>query len=343
MRFWASGMVLVLLSCGGGSAAPPKSGSAGQGGVTPGMGATGGAAGSAGAPGTGGTLGVGGMTGTGGAAGAGGAPGTGGAAGTGGVAGVAGAAGAAGAAGVAGAGQSGGGIGGMNCRPDVLIVQDKSGSMNNDDNDLSCNAGCGANSKWAQVAMAITNTVTATDASVNWGLKYFSDNNACDASGPPSVPIAAMNGAQVAASIAATAPGGNTPTRDAIMTGAAYLQTLTDTNPKFLLLVTDGLPNCPAGCATMSKPSGACTQTDNSTEDAAAEMAVATAVSQGFKTFVVGVGNVASAQNTLNQLALAGGEAQTGAATSYYAVFDEAALETALTTIVGKVSGCPGP
>ncbi len=231
----------------------------------------------------------------------------------------------------------------MNCRPDVLIVQDKSGSMNNDDNDQSCNAGCAANSKWSHVTAAISHVVMSTDATVNWGIKYFSDNNACDASSPPAVSIAAMNGTAVASSLAATSASGNTPTRDAVTTGAAYLQTLTDTNPKFLLLVTDGLPNCPVGCASMARPSATCTQTDNPTEDAAAEAAVASAASQGFNTFVIGVGNVATAQNTLNQLAIAGGEAQTGAATSYYAVFDEAAVEAALTSIVSKVTGCPGP
>jgi len=193
------------------------------------------------------------------------------------------------------------------------------------------------------VATAITNVVTATDGTVNWGLKYFSDNNACAASGPPAVPVAAMAAMDVANSLAATLPVGNTPTRDAITTGAAYLQTLSDTNPKFLLLVTDGLPSCPSGCASMLRPSSACTQTDNPTEDAAAEMAVMTAAGQGFRTFVVGIGNLATAQNTLNQLAIAGGEAQTGAATSYYAATDEAALEAALTSIVGQIAGCPHP
>lgn len=311
----------------GGAAGAAAGATGGAAGATPSGGATGGAAGAT----TGAAGATGGAAGTGASGGAAGGSASGGAAGqeTGGTAGAAGA-------------QASGGVGGTNCRPDVLIVQDKSGSMNNDDNDQACNNGCGANSKWSEVVLAITNVVTATDAKVNWGIKYFSDNNACGASGAPSVPVAAMAAAEVADSLARNAPGGNTPTRDAVTTGAAYLQSLTDGNPKFLLLVTDGLPNCPAGCATMSRPSNACTQTDNPTEDAAAEMAVTTAASQGFNTFVVGVGNVATAQNTLNQLALAGGEAQAAGATSYYAATDEAALEAALTSIVGKIAGCPG-
>jgi hypothetical protein len=225
--------------------------------------------------------------------------------------------------------------------PDVLIIQDKSGSMNNDDNDQGCgNGGCGTNSKWSQLTTALSNVITATDMTVNWGLKYFSDNNACDASKAPVVPVGAMNGAQVVSSIMGTRPGGNTPTRDAVLNGTSYMATVTDSNPKFLLLATDGLPNCPSGCASMSNPSNSCTMTDNPNEDMAAEAAVLMAAAQGFNTFVVGIGNVSSAVNTLNQFAINGGEAQTGAGTSYYAATDPTALEAALNAIVGKVASC---
>ncbi|HLK91235.1 MAG TPA: VWA domain-containing protein [Polyangia bacterium] len=346
--------VIALLGCGGGTAAPDggaggkggSTGAAGQGGSSgaAGQGGSSGAAGQGGAAGSSVTIsGAGGAGGaTGGAAGSSSPSGAGGGAGAGagGVSGVGGSAGSGGGTAGAGGIPGGGGIGGMNCRPDVLIVQDKSGSMSDDDRDLTCSGGCGANSKWAQVTTALTNVLAATDTKVNWGIKYFSDNGVCDASMAPAVPIAATNGSAVAASIAANMPGGNTPTRDAVLYATSYLQTLTDSNPKFLLLATDGLPNCPAGCAPMTKPPAACTTTDNPSEDAAAEAAVAMALSQGIKTFVVGIGNVTSAVNTLNQMAIDGGEAQTGGATSYYAATDESALEAALNSIVGKIAGC---
>ncbi|HVV49503.1 MAG TPA: VWA domain-containing protein [Polyangia bacterium] len=228
--------------------------------------------------------------------------------------------------------------------PDVLIVQDKSASMEDDDSDNGCgNGGCGAKSKWSELTTALSNVITATDTTVNWGLKYFSDNNACDASNAPAVGVAANNGAAVVASIMKTSPGGNTPTRDAITTGATYMMGLTDTNPKFQLLATDGLPNCPSGCATMSRPGNSCTMTDNPNEDMAAEGAVMMAAMQGIPTFVVGIGNVTSAVNTLNQMAINGGHAQTGASTSYYAATDEQALEDALNAIVGVVASCTIP
>ncbi len=336
-------LVMALAGCGSGTGTSSDAG-AGRGGTSGGAGAIGTGGHGTGGDGTAGVAGVAGTNGAAGTAGSGASGTTGGSgtAGAGGTAGTIGAAGNGGAAGNSGAAGHATGIGGMNCKPDVLLVQDRSGSMNNDDADLACNGGCSANSKWAQMTTAVTNVLQSTQGSVNWGVKYFPDNNACDASMPPAVGIAPSNGAAVADSIARTLPGGTTPTRDAITFGTAYLQSLTDTNPKFLLLATDGLPNCPLGCAAMTTANAACTQTDNPTEDLAVEAAVMMAAAQGIKTFVVGIGNVATAQNTLNQLALDGGEAQTGGATSYYAATDEAALEAALTSIVGKIAGCPG-
>jgi hypothetical protein len=243
-----------------------------------------------------------------------------------------------GSAGTQGCGQMNVGI--MPIPPDILIVQDKSGSMNDDDNDNSCKGGCGSNSKWSQVSAALTQVVTATDTTINWGIKFFSDNSACDASGAPAVTVAGGNGSAVSGAIAGTKPGGNTPTRDAISTGAAYLATLTDTNPKYLLLATDGLPNCPVGCASMSMPSMSCTNTPNTSEETAAAQAVSDAAAQGFKTFVIGIGNVSAAVSTLNQFAINGGMPQQNAATSYYAATDPTALENALNAIIGQVASC---
>jgi von Willebrand factor type A domain len=241
---------------------------------------------------------------------------------------------------------SAGGCGQMNVAvmpipPDILIVQDKSGSMGNNDADKSCTGGCGTSAKWAQVSSALTTVVTSTDQSINWGLKFFSDDGSCGASADPVVTVGAGKGSAVSAAIANTSPAGSTPTRDAITTGAAYLATLNDTNPKYLLLATDGLPNCPVGCAGMTGMlPKSCTNTDNPSEDMAAEDAVSAAAAQGFKTFVIGIGTVTAAEATLNQLAVNGGVPQTGAATSYYAATDPTALENALNAIIGQVASC---
>ena len=61
------------------------------------------------------------------------------------------------------------------------------------------------------------------------------------------VQVAPNNAAAVTAAITATTPDGNgTPTGDAINAAVAYLKKLTDTNPKYILLATDGEPSCAA-------------------------------------------------------------------------------------------------
>lgn len=211
--------------------------------------------------------------------------------------------------------------------PDILLIQDRSASMNDDSNDQTCNGGCGVASKWAQVTTAIESVVTATQNSVNWGLFYFSNGTStCGVNTNPSVPVASADAVQVVASLTAATPSGATPTAATINNAVAYMKTLTDTNPKYLLLATDGEPNCLNG-------------NSNNKDVAGATTAIANAKAAGFPVFVVGIGNVSTATATLNGMANAGGEAQAGA-TAYYAVADTASLEAALTKIVGMVSSC---
>ena len=280
--------------------------------------------------------------------------------------GAGGAGGAVGSAGTSGRGTAGtqggdviltgsGGAAGMSCGqmnvgiiplpPDILIIEDRSGSMDNDQNDKGCgNGGCGAMSKWALVTAAI-NQVVSTDTTVNWGLKFFADaDNQCGVNPGVAVGVAAGNSAAIAAAITASTKanggvnnGSYTPTRLAVNAGATYLGTLTDPNQKYLLLATDGLPNCPPGCGGNS-----CTTTPNAAESTAVDQAIMTAQTAGFKTFVVGIATAsdATASAALDAMAVAGGEAQTGAATSYYSVTDTASLVAALNKIVGIVASC---
>jgi hypothetical protein len=229
--------------------------------------------------------------------------------------------------------------------PDILIVQDRSGSMDDDQNDATCQGGCGAKSKWALVTAAINQVVSGTDTTVNWGLKFFADMNAqCGVNPGVAVDVATGSGPAVATAItgSTTATGGvvngsYTPTRAAVAAASAYLSTLTDSNPKYILLATDGLPNCPEGCTGNS-----CTNTPNAAETANVETAITAAQAANFKTFVVGIATAsdAAANTALNGFAMAGGEPQAGAATQYYSVTDSASLVTALNAIVGKVASC---
>ena len=227
--------------------------------------------------------------------------------------------------------------------PDILIVQDRSLSMTDDSNDQPCTGGsaagdgnCGATSKWAQVTAALNQVVGQTQTTVNWGLIFFGDEvKSCVPGTTPDVAItpgassqmiqAAFNGVLFTGST-------GTPTTAVMNSAVQYLQGLTDPNPKYLLLATDGEPNCAGGNV-------------NATDATGAENAVSTANMAGFPTFVVGIATAtdAMATNTLNAMAVNGGEAQTGATTQYYSVTDTAGLETVLAQIVGKTVSCTIP
>jgi hypothetical protein len=227
--------------------------------------------------------------------------------------------------------------------PDVLIVLDRSGSMDNDIADKGCGDGgmatgmCGALSKWGIMTPAIKQVVTATEGMVNWGLKFFADanNTTCNVNNNANVPVAAMNAMAVNNAITGqtNAQGGisngsRTPTRAGVTGAVTYLNGIQDQNPKFILLATDGLPNCPASGNTAN---------DDST---AAIAAVQTAFNAGIPTFVVGIATsgMGTADATLNMMAAAGGYPQMGTP-AYYSVDSQQALIDALNAIIGKVGG----
>jgi len=243
--------------------------------------------------------------------------------------------------------------------PDILIVQDKSLSMNDSSGQNCTGQNC---SKWAQVSAAIDTVVQATDTNVNWGLVFFGTDSMCGVTSTPNVPVGPMNGQKIQTAFSGNQPSSETPTAAAMNAAVTYMKTLTDPNPKFLLLATDGLPNCGNSAAAGASgaagrgggtggaggrgpiggiPPGGGTQDDSP----AAESAVTSAKTAGFPTFVVGIstsGNT-TATNTLNTMAKNGGYPQTGAATQYYSVTDTASLVTALNQILGKTLSCTIP
>jgi hypothetical protein len=173
---------------------------------------------------------------------------------------------------------------------------------------------------------AINQAVTGSQDKVRWGLKFFGNGtaNSCNVtSGAAGTAVApALDTATaVAAAIAGTGPATGTPTTDAEMSAAGYLQALTDPNPKFILLATDGKPTCAGG--------------SNVADDSpAAIAAVGTVAGMGLNTFVVGIATtgMGTADTTLNTMADMGGEPQTGT-THYYPVASTADLVAAIEKI----------
>ena len=229
--------------------------------------------------------------------------------------------------------------------PDIMIVLDRSLSMTDKPDGTVCAGGslsgdgkCGTDSKWYQTRIAVETVVQNTQAAVNWGLWWLGDESTtCGASTTAAVPIipigqdsytpiqAALDGNTFTG-----APG--TPTAAVVKNAHAYMSTLTDPNPKFLLLATDGEPNCANGNV-------------GSTDTTGATNAITNAHTAGIPTFVVGIATttVATATTLLNSAAQAGCYPQTGAATQYYAVTDTASLQDTLSRIVGIATSCTIP
>ena len=120
--------------------------------------------------------------------------------------------------------------------------------------------------------------------------------------------------------------------------GAAYLQTLNDGNPKFLLLATDGIPTCGSSqCAPGVNTGGSATACD----DANAIAAVKTVHdSMQIPTFVIGIGtSTGGGDATLTAMAQAGGYPRAGTP-SYYSVQSAGELTEAFKSITGMVQSC---
>lgn len=216
---------------------------------------------------------------------------------------------------------------------EILIVLDRSGSMKEKPSGSSGDA-----TKWSLVVPGVNEVVTETDASVSWGLKVFPEGEGDECivgSVTDAIPvaIAAKNAAAVTAQVLATTPEGNgTPTGDAIDSAVAYLKTLSDPNPKFILLATDGEPSC---AGTKKGSTGARPYAVRAVEDAA---------KAGFKTFVVGVATTkTTATQALNDMAVAGEMPRNDPnplATKYYLASTKDELVQSLTEIAGQVSSC---
>jgi hypothetical protein len=208
---------------------------------------------------------------------------------------------------------------------EVLLVLDRSGSM---ENELES-----GETRWEAIVPTLLSAIEATSAGIWWGLKSYPELDETESCAPESivptihVPIAEMSGETVLTAVEATTPlGDGTPTGDAVRFGLDHLREramLTD-NPKFMLLATDGEPNCP--------------DDDDALDYTTA--ALADALAEGFPTFVVGVDTTDDGTiENLNAMAEAGGRPRAGDP-SFYLASTQAEIEMALQEITGEIASC---
>ena len=215
-----------------------------------------------------------------------------------------------------------------NLPPDLLIVLDRSGSINQNSSGKTLTAG-DPNTKWALMTAAIKNVVMQSQGTVNWGLKFFgTGTSGCAVADMTAVAPATMTAAQIISAIDAPAnqPGTSTPTRAAEISAGNYFAGRTNPNPKYILLATDGEPNCGMGGG------------NNATDGPGAIAAVGTVLGMGFPTFVIGIAADTEAGTTLEGMAVAGGRPRAGGNPSYYSVSTTADLQAALTAIQSQTA-----
>ena len=217
---------------------------------------------------------------------------------------------------------------------DLLLVLDRSSSMtralDSADNCSATSTTC--SQRWTTMISSLNTVLSTASTDVLWGLKFFTTpttggrggGGSCNLSAGVEVPIAANDAATIQAQIQAAGTANSTPTRLALEAAVTYLRNVADTNPKYILLATDGEPNCAPGASSTSASDLPATIT-----------AAQNAAAAGYKVFVIGVGPEAANLTSI---------AQAGGTDHFYPATTPAELTAALASIVGTVAaGCTYP
>jgi hypothetical protein len=230
--------------------------------------------------------------------------------------------------------------------PDMLIVLDRSGSMARDGNDNNTD-------RWGGSADAVSQLVTKYSMGVNFGLMTFPGTSGgggladifnpapqC-APGAVDVEIGADQGPAINQAISRMRPSGYTPTAQTLQAALPVIgtQDISDqkvTSAKYVLLVTDGDPNCSRDWNPRGGGGGGGGGGGNQADpDPVAREQTIAAVEEltkvGVKTFVVGYETAGTDfEEQLDLMAAAGGTGEkthrsVASAADLAATFDELA------------------
>ncbi|MDC0674822.1 vWA domain-containing protein [Nannocystis radixulma] len=242
--------------------------------------------------------------------------------------------------------------------PRVMLVLDKSGSMVSNESgfwDHDSDPMTPDITRWMSLHSVVESIFTNLDAVINFGAVLFPALTATGAYGPaacpvdsdPLVPIGTQTGAAILAALPpadTTSIAGGTPAAAGIAVALEELASLQDSEPKFIILVTDGAANCKAGTVTP--------ELFNAYDDNL-PMVVAEAQAMGFPTYVIGIdiedvfspvivdGNPdnTNTYEKLNELAELGGTARPGDE-KFYNASNQTELQDALNAITKQVLSC---
>ena len=219
--------------------------------------------------------------------------------------------------------------------PDMLIVLDRSNSMFDD-------------GFWNPVREAIYTVTGAMDYSVWFGLMIFPNivdspvcsgyDNQCEPGHAPLVEIGEGRSIEIRDNLGPMLTCGGTPIAVTLQNARAYLDTLADSHPRFILLATDGAPNCndalAGGSCRCTNPLGGCVlNPGNCLDDVRTNEVLTDLAGSGVQVFVLGIGT-SEWTDVLNTMAASGG---TGSA---FFAEDPDSIRATFEEIAGAVATC---
>lgn len=212
----------------------------------------------------------------------------------------------------------------------LLLVLDRSGSM------AQVVSPAQPVQKWGEVVSALDTVLSRTQEAIAWGLKLYPVATTCGVPDGLTVPLAERNHMAIMTAINANRPyldGGATPTQAAVMKSLELIKASPLPRTPYLVVATDGIPNCTMGLNGNSGPE----------DPAGAIAAVQASAAAGVPAFIVGIATAGTtADTTLNSMAEAGGRPRPGA-TKYYPVASRDEIAAALSAIGSEVASCTFP
>ncbi len=228
--------------------------------------------------------------------------------------------------------------------PVLFVVQDKSGSMDFDPDGNTATAA--SPSKWSAAQSVVPALATQFANRFRFGtMMYPTDTSRFNCTTGTVVTPVSADASAVGRAYANNQPGGGTSTAQSLLAAKDYLLAQHFTTPAYVLLITDGLPNCNTAlnvntCSftTPTCPNNSCNLGAKDCLDDQATVAAASALqAANIQVFVVGFDPTLTTGNNLsvlNAVASAGG---TGHA---YTATNKAQLASTLNQIALNTATC---